>query len=315
MNHKMSINRVTLSEKGRDVMSKLKDVKRFWSAYNHSLVNDYEAPLIGKQESEAVSRKKLQLKLRNAQIVNVSSKGRLLSYRNVDLKTYVHYGIHHQRLIKQKDELYLEEVVEERQALFKDGSLVHDQPYSHEKPKIAMDNDDIRINARKENEVPFTYDRLEAVRYAERWWNSYNPQYPIFADDCTNYVSQCLHAGGAPMRGYPNRSEGWWFRNNNWSYSWSVAHSLRWYLSGSTTGLRAQEVSDASQLQQGDVICYDFDGDGTWQHTTIVVAKDQNNMPLVNAHTTNSRMRYWAYEDSTAWTDQIAYKFFHIIDT
>lgn len=64
----------------------------------------------------------------------------------------------------------------------------------------------------------------------------------------------------------------------------------------------------------GDVICYDFEGDGRWNHTTIVVAKDADGMPLVNANTYNSRMRYWAYEDSTAYTPNMKYAFFHITD-
>ena len=48
--------------------------------------------------------------------------------------------------------------------------------------------------------------------------------------------------------------------------------------------------------------------------TAIVVAKDGHAMPLVNANTYNSRMRYWAYEDSTAYTPKIKYDFFHIVD-
>jgi hypothetical protein len=103
-------------------------------------------------------------------------------------------------------------------------------------------------------------------------------------------------------------------RNNSWSYSWSVAHAFRWYLASSKSGLRAVEKERAEELMPGDVICYDFQGDGRYDHTTIVVAKDRYGMPLVNAHTTNSRMRYWAYEDSTAYTPNIKYKFFHIID-
>jgi hypothetical protein len=115
------------------------------------------------------------------------------------------------------------------------------------------------------------------------------------------------------MTGWQNRSKGWWYRSDNWSYSWSVANAMRWYLSGSQSGLRGEEKQTASDLVPGDVICYDFDGDGTWQHTTIVVAKDANNEPLVNAQTANSRMRYWKYEDSTAYTPNIKYKFFHIV--
>lgn len=161
------------------------------------------------------------------------------------------------------------------------------------------------------------YDRQKAVEYAERWWNDYNPQFRNFDVDCTNYISQCLWAGGAPMKRSYDRAQGWWYRLENpvnWSYSWAVAHSLRWYLATSKSGLRATEVSSVDKLQPGDVICYDFNGDGRWQHNTIVVDKDSNGMPLVNAHTSNSRQRNWEYQDSTAWTDIIKYKFFHIAD-
>lgn len=72
------------------------------------------------------------------------------------------------------------------------------------------------------------------------------------------------------------------------------------------------EVERASDLYPGDVICYDFQGNDRWDHTTLVVAKDSQGMPLVNAHTDNSRHRYWSYEDSTAWTEDCRYKFFRI---
>lgn len=158
----------------------------------------------------------------------------------------------------------------------------------------------------------FLYDRIKAVQYAERWWNSYSPNYPHFAVDCTNFVSQCLYAGGAPMNGAPIREKGWWCQANNWSFSWSVAHALYWYLKTSTMGLVAKEVEHVKALYVGDVICYDFEGDGTWNHNTIIVAKDDAGEPLVNAHTDNSWHRYWTYTDSAAWTPQTRYAFFHI---
>ncbi|SDP75188.1 amidase domain-containing protein [Halobacillus aidingensis] len=157
-----------------------------------------------------------------------------------------------------------------------------------------------------------TYNRREAVRYADRWWDSYNPAYKSFDVDCTNYVSQCIRAGGATTWGAPNRTRGWWYGSGTWSYSWTVAHALRWYLGGARKGLTATEVSSAEQLSPGDIICYDFQGDGRFDHNTFVVKKDANGMPLVNAHTSNSRHRYWAYEDSTAYTPDIQYKFYKI---
>ena len=84
--------------------------------------------------------------------------------------------------------------------------------------------------------------------------------------------------------------------------SWSVAHALRWYLPGVKEWITSQEVKSPEELLLGDVICYDFEGDGRFNHNTIVTGKDANGMPLVNAHTANSRMRYWDYEDSTAYT-------------
>ncbi len=170
-----------------------------------------------------------------------------------------------------------------------------------------------RVETARER-LSFRYNRLKAVQYAERWWNTYNPAYKNFENDCTNFISQCLHQGGAPMMGYPNRGKGWWMRGQNYSYSWAVANSLKNFLGSSKTGLQARVVSNPEQLIFGDVICYDFQGDGRFDHNTIVTGKDANGMPLVNAHTYNSRQRYWAYEDSTAYTPNIKYKFYSIDD-
>ncbi|MDA3128545.1 hypothetical protein GJS40_00505 [Aliibacillus thermotolerans] len=219
----------------------------------------------------------------------------------------VTYMLQVARLVKIKNHIHMEEQIVKRQSGIYDGYLVTDE-------EIREDT------MQKREEFPihspsierFDYNRRAAVQYAERWWNDYNPAFHAFQNDCTNYVSQCLYAGGAPMRGAPDRNQGWWYHGNAWSYSWAVAHSLRWHLSSSLTGLTAVEKNEATELGLGDVICYDFNGDGRWQHTTIVTNFDGNGEPLVNAHTSNSRSRYWTYEDSTAWTPSIQYKFFRI---
>ena len=158
-----------------------------------------------------------------------------------------------------------------------------------------------------------TYNREAAVAYAQKWWNSNNPRFPMFDVDCTNYISQCLFAGGVPMRGQSNRERGWWLSSETWSLSWSTPHSLRWYLAGSTKGLQATQVNSPDQLLPGDLIFYDFQGDGRYDHSTIVTSV-QNGVPYVNAHTNNSRNRYWSYEDSYAHTPRTKYIFFHIKD-
>jgi cell wall-associated NlpC family hydrolase len=163
------------------------------------------------------------------------------------------------------------------------------------------------------------YNRAKAAQYAETWWQTPNPKYEEFEVDCTNFVSQCLFAGGAPMNYTGKRDLGWWYAGKKgnqelWSYSWAVANSLQTFLSHSRKGLHGHAVDDPRELQPGDTIAYDWDGDGRYQHNTIVTAKDANGMPLVNAHTYNSRNRYWAYKDSPAWTERTRYVFFRVAD-
>ncbi|MBV7509205.1 amidase domain-containing protein [Bacillus sp. sid0103] len=259
-------------------------------------------------------KKQSALSNRSAEIVKVKASGRILETNKEEEFQTVKYQAHYQYLIKQKALLYMEEEVEERLAKFYKGALVMDEEINPYEPQDMYQLPTDLVLEDKDERSSYQYNRLKAVQYAERWWNSYNPAYKKFENDCTNFISQCLHSGGAPMRGYPNKGAGWWLQNHNWSYSWAVANSLKSYLANSKSGLRARQVSSPDQLLLGDVICYDFEGDGRFNHNTIVTGKDAYGMPLVNAHTYNSRMRYWAYEDSSAYTPKIKYKFFSIID-
>ncbi|KGR91271.1 amidase [Ureibacillus massiliensis 4400831 = CIP 108448 = CCUG 49529] len=169
------------------------------------------------------------------------------------------------------------------------------------------------------------YNRNAAVQYARTWWNGRNPVYPSFVDDCTNFISQCLRAGGAPMTGAPNRGRGWWitdgwqtgrpgqFARETWSYSWSVSHALRLYLENATSGLTATRVNSPSELTVGDVIFYDFEGDGRTNHSTIVTSMI-NGVPYIHAHTVNSENRHYDYRNSLAYTPNTQYFYYKIDD-
>lgn len=127
------------------------------------------------------------------------------------------------------------------------------------------------------------------------------------------------------MRGAPNRGTGWWitsgwqsgreghYPNETWSYSWSVANSLRWYLATSKRGLTATQVSSVSELEIGDVIFYDFKGNGVINHSTIVTSIS-NGMVYVHAHTNDSEDRPYPYTNSGAYTPNIKYYFYKISD-
>nr|WP_246246787.1 amidase domain-containing protein [Paenibacillus lemnae] len=163
------------------------------------------------------------------------------------------------------------------------------------------------------------YHREAAAAYADQWWDSGNPEFAQFDVDCTNYISQCLFAGKAPIHYTGKRETGWWYKGyvsgrEWWSYSWAVSNSFARYLALSGSGLRGELVERPEQLMLGDVIVYDWDGDGSFQHSTIVTAFDAGGMPLVNAHTVSSRHRYWDYRDSYAWSENTVYRFYHIPD-
>ncbi|MFC7749444.1 amidase domain-containing protein [Paenibacillus thermoaerophilus] len=164
---------------------------------------------------------------------------------------------------------------------------------------------------------PRPYDREAARQYADEYWNKRNPAYESFEVNCTNYISQCLFAGGVPMNYTGKRESGWWYAGKSggkeaWSYSWAVAHSLQLYLLNSPTGLRGTAVSSSAELDIGDVIFYDWDGNGRFQHSVIVTDRDGSGQPLVNANTADSRRRYWDYRDSPAWTERTRYRFVRI---
>ncbi|MCL6626209.1 amidase domain-containing protein [Alicyclobacillus shizuokensis] len=159
------------------------------------------------------------------------------------------------------------------------------------------------------------YDRVKALRYAELWWNRPNPQYVYFrADDCTNFASQCLYSAGVPMHDTGDRASGWWYRFNDsgadtWSLSWSIANALHLYLVGQ---VQATELASARELKIGDLIFYDWNGQGRYGHSTVVVDFDQQGDPLVNAHTDASYHRHYLYLDSRAWSPQTRYAFVHL---
>ena len=251
--------------------------------------------------------------------IQQEAEEKLFSYRNDELVKVIAGGkiqkeqvlINWKFIKRDENSISVEERQEERRVYYdENGALQISNAIDEEKEKNAQSDYPLFENENENERKSFFYDRKKAVQYAEIWWNTPNPKYPQFKDNCTNYISQCLLAGGFPMNKTEKKTSGWWYQNKNWSYSWTVAHSLKQYLAASKY---TKTVDTPEQLTYGDIICYDFEGDGRFNHNTIVTGKATNGMPLVNANTTNSRQRYWAYKDSSAYTPNIRYRFFRII--
>jgi hypothetical protein len=123
-----------------------------------------------------------------------------------------------------------------------------------------------------------TYNPLKAIQYADQWWNKRNPKFLSYGfNDCANYVSQCLIAGGLSLRASPSVDK---------SGSLAQCTSLDAFL---TNTLKATVWKTSSSslaptgLQPGDVAIF-----GNWlglRHAVFVSAKQSNGQPLFNAHT------------------------------
>jgi hypothetical protein len=147
-----------------------------------------------------------------------------------------------------------------------------------------------------------TYDRSAARAYAIKHAFSYNTEWPTdkgLGGDCTNFVSQALHAGGWTMvqRGTilgSARDGGSWFSGKagcnlcqDRSRTWAAAANFYLYL---TWGGRAREckiedlaVGDVVQLRQYGII----------YHTMIVTellrpGVSDRLIPLLTYHTTDT---------------------------
>lgn len=138
-----------------------------------------------------------------------------------------------------------------------------------------------------------TYDRNAAGNYAYDWALSCNPTYGcISGNDCTNFASQALYAGGWQYKTgyYKDWNNWWWTPDAGATESWTYVPALKQFV---YTSGRGQALSYLSQLLKGDMMQVDFAGNGSWDHTAIVDSRYSSNLGdiYVSYHTTNTRHR------------------------
>ncbi|MDD3225021.1 MAG: amidase domain-containing protein [Clostridium sp.] len=135
------------------------------------------------------------------------------------------------------------------------------------------------------------YSREKAVNYALTYAENPNSAFKYFdtyntvGGNCTNFVSQCLLAGGAPMI-FSGENQ-WWYKTSRSSISWSVASSLYWHLAKSYSkksyGVKGEEMESVSDLDIGDVIFY-VNSKNQIQHSAIITSY-YNDYPLISQNT------------------------------
>jgi Putative amidase domain len=150
-----------------------------------------------------------------------------------------------------------------------------------------------------------TYNRTAAANYAINWYNGRNSLYNSWSSDCTNFVSQAIHAGGKlekrPSGAIPTGVYGttsYWYsdRYSMPSYSYAWRESTPWIRvtdfysywaktrSVTTSSSKSTIISNANL---GDAVQLKRASDGAWFHT-MIVTKKANGTIYLSGHTNNT---------------------------
>lgn len=124
-------------------------------------------------------------------------------------------------------------------------------------------------------------DRQTAVQYARTFALNYNPAYERFGNDCTNFVSQVMRAGGWPDVGRPGPDgPDKWFQYNRFSNSrtWTIAHEFLYF--GLVYSKRLRNYAGETP-QIADVIFADWENgvkDGHYDHVMVITENAPGNV-------------------------------------
>ena len=86
-------------------------------------------------------------------------------------------------------------------------------------------------------------------------------------------------------------TSGWWYDkegttspgDDHYSWSWiSCSRQIAFWL-----GTRIDWVSSISNVSRGDVVYYDWTGDGSWDHVAIFAGTNSLGQKVIDAHTTD----------------------------
>ncbi|MCI8331321.1 MAG: hypothetical protein HFE78_00625 [Clostridiales bacterium] len=180
---------------------------------------------------------------------------------------------------------------------------------------------------------PTAFDDSAAQVYADKYVTKYNSSYKSYSADCTNFVSQCLAAGGLAQ------TDNWWYKKgvvgtlfDTHSHAWSVADDLKNYMKNDLKAERMvgqwkkREAFDSNGKRlcyayrdnsanilgyHAEVIFYDWQDDGHIDHASFVVgtntAYDGTGYgDLINQHTTNRQHTVWHLDDYNTSRDTTA---------
>ncbi|MFI7438661.1 amidase domain-containing protein [Nonomuraea indica] len=170
----------------------------------------------------------------------------------------------------------------------------------------------------------FAYDYAAMEAYALQYWgpdtSDYNQDFRTYDNDCTNFMSQIVLAGGwTEVGAYPindrTSNSNWWYNSLGTfatTYTWAGAHN--WYFFAQQESQRTSHIDNVYKALVTDIIQVDWSPtgapDGTLDHTMIVTDRDPGDDGLavelyLTYHTSNQKnkslSRIKAERPNTIW--------------
>lgn len=123
-------------------------------------------------------------------------------------------------------------------------------------------------------------NRSAIVAYAKKYALQRNPNYKSMPDDCTNFVSQSLVAGGWKQIYGAQDDERAWFGNNIFeTLTWTKAQSMFDWGFHTAGNFKYTETWTA-----GDITFWIWDKATTFDHSTVVTYVDAQHRPYFSEH-------------------------------
>lgn len=134
-----------------------------------------------------------------------------------------------------------------------------------------------------------SYNIVDAVNYATKWWNGSNPDYASINKwanpNCASFVSECMTAGGISIPKAKKHIKG--YSNTQWSvandqYNWLKNQGY------------ASECASDSNIHIGDAVYYDWNNsnDNKIDHAAFCIGINEDGKPIIAEHT-NNNIREW----------------------
>jgi hypothetical protein len=196
----------------------------------------------------------------------------------------------------------------------------------------------------------FAYSPSAAAFWADGHWNSCGVagQYPCIDNDCTNFASQTIHAGGVDFKGFPGGNvqdghnwyaafpSGHYVYTNTWVFVENLYDFLIWDVPGGVlakTWTGSQTLPPDSQGGTGDLIFYDWNpnapdgGSEPRDHVNPIVAygtsTDTNPQPpfqhyqgdLIDGHSSYRYHYFWGLQSVNQFRLTTVFYVMHILST